>query len=166
MKVNKEYIKSYKEIIQTTDLQRGYQEFIKFFRYLRIYLEKEFKEYTFTGNIVENNMDYSYFQFTNKELKIKGLKIVIAFVHNKFNYEVWLSGFNRNIQNEYFNTLKNKHQNYILTNNPNRTDYILKANIIANYDYDNLDELLKEMKTSIAEFINDLKTLWVTLPKY
>lgn len=155
MKVNNEYINEYKEIIQTTELQRGYQEFIKFFRYLRINLEKQFNEYTFTGNIVENGMDYSYFQFTNKKLKSKGLKIVIAFVHKNFSYEVWLSGFNRNIQNEYFNMLVKTHQKYTLTNNPNRTDYILKTNIISNYNYDNLDELLKEMKLSITKFIND-----------
>ncbi len=84
MEVNKEYINEYKKIMKTTNIQKGYQELIKFFRYLKIYLEKELKEYTFAGNIVENSMDYSYFQFTNKKLKSNGLKIVIAFVHKVF----------------------------------------------------------------------------------
>lgn len=157
MDINGKFIDEYKEIMQNTNLQRGYQEFIKFFRYLRIYLEKETMGFTFTGNIVENNMDYSYFQFTNNELKTKGLKIVIVFVHKDFNYEIWLSGINRNIQNKYFDDLKKSKKQYALTDNPNRTDYILKTNIIANYDYDNLDKLLNEMKTSINEFIDNIE---------
>lgn len=66
--INTNYIEEYKKIIQTTNLQRGYQELIKFFRYLRNYLQKEMTNFNFTTNIVENNMDYSYFQFTNENL--------------------------------------------------------------------------------------------------
>ena len=66
MIINKKYINDYKELIRTTNLQKGYQEFIKFFRYLRSYLEKEFSGYAFSGSIVENAMDYSYFQFTQQ----------------------------------------------------------------------------------------------------
>ncbi len=73
-----------------------------------------------------------------------------------FNYEIWLSGFNRDIQNKYFKILKEKSQKYTLTNNPNKTDYILKTDINSNHDYDNLHELLKQMKVSITEFISDL----------
>ena len=157
MKINKDYINDYKDIIKTTNLQKGYQEFIKFFRYLKIYLEKELNNYYFTGNIVENNMDYSYFQFTNKELKSRGLKIVIAFIHQDFNYEVWLSGINRNIQNKYYNEVQNKLQKYVITSNPNRTDYIIKSTLVNNPDYDDLDKLLLEIKTNIAEFIKEFE---------
>lgn len=86
--INIEYISEYKEIIKNTNLQKGYQEFIKVFKYLRVNLEKEMPDFKFTGNIVENNMDYSYFQFTNNQLKEKGLKIVFTFVHKTFTYEI------------------------------------------------------------------------------
>lgn len=155
MKINGDYIKEYRSILQTTNLQKGYQEFVKFFRYLKTYLEKEMQEYTFTNNIVENNMDYSYFQFTNQELKSSGLKIVIAFVHRDFDYEVWLSGINRKIQNNYYGHLKSKPQKYTLTDNPNRTDYILKTKIIENCNYDDLEQLLFQMKINIADFIKN-----------
>lgn len=105
MKTNGNYIMEYKNIIQSTNLKKGYQEFIKFFRYLRAYLAKELKDYNFTSNIVENNMDYSYFQFTNQKLKAKGLKIVVAFDHQKFIYEVWLSGINRKVQTAYYDKI-------------------------------------------------------------
>ena len=44
--INKNYIEEYKKIIQTTNLQKGYQEIIKFFRYLRNYLQKEMNDFT------------------------------------------------------------------------------------------------------------------------
>ena len=157
MKINEHYINDYKNIIQTTNLQQGYQEFIKFFRYLRIYLEKELQDYIFTGNIVENNMDYSYFQFTDKELKTKGLKIVIVFVHKEFNYQVWLSGVNRRIQAEYYNKLKGFNNKYILTTNPEKLDYIFKNELISECCYDNLDKLMNEIKYKVTDFIADIK---------
>ncbi len=156
IEINSKYINDYKNIVQTTNLQNGYQEFIKFFRYLRTYLEKEMNNYDFTNNIVENNMDYSYFQFTNQNLKSRNLKIVIAFIHKKFKYEIWLSGINRKVQLNYFEFLKEKSLLYILTNNPNKTDYILKSEISGIYNYDDLEQLLIRIKVSIEEFVRNI----------
>jgi hypothetical protein len=156
MNINGNYINDYKNAIQNTNLQVGYQEFIKFFRYLRTYLEKEMKEYIFTSNIVENGMDYSYFQFTNAKMKSKGLKIVIVFVHKEFNYQVWLSGINRGIQIKYYEVLKKTKNQYTLTSNPDKTDYILKTNIINEFNYDQLELLLKKTKYDIFEFIDNI----------
>ncbi|HPE14923.1 MAG TPA: hypothetical protein PLT65_03720 [Bacilli bacterium] len=161
IKVNSNYINDYKNIIQTTNLQKGYQEFVRFFRYLRTYLEKEMPSYIFTSNIVENNMDYSYFQFTNQNLKSKNLKIVIAFIHQKFDYEIWLAGVNRKVQVYFYENLKNKLIKHTLTNNPNRTDYILKSKIIKNCDYDNIERMLIEIKLNIDDFINDTNDILV-----
>lgn len=92
---------------------------------MRSYLAKELEDYSLTNNIVENNMDYSYFQFTNQELKAKGLKIVITFDYQKFIYEVWLSGINRKVQMTYYDKIKNRKQLYTLSDNPQKTDYII-----------------------------------------
>ena len=123
-------IHEYQRLLQTTELQKGYQEFVAFFRQLRTYLQKELPDFAFTGNIVENNMDYSYFQFTNEELKADGLKIVIAFVHADFEYQVWLSGLNREIQTTFQQRVKSIYSEatstyphpLILTESPTKTD--------------------------------------------
>lgn len=156
---NGEYIDEYKRLIQTTNLQKGYQEFIRFFRNLRTYLQKEMPEYTFTGNIVENNMDYSYFQFTNEILKSKGLKIVIAFVHADFDYQIWLSGLNREIQRKCYKGLQGAKHPYILTSNPTKTDYILQAQLVDECNYDDIEGLLKTIKENVLEFINEVERL-------
>lgn len=93
-----ELLASYRALLQHTDLQKAYQEFVRLFRYLRVQLEKQLPGYTFQGGIVENAMDYAYFQFTDPRLRAAGLKIVIVFVHRDFQLEVWLSGVNRKAQ--------------------------------------------------------------------
>lgn len=146
MLLNQGYLEIYKTLIQTTELQHGYQEFIKLFRFLRVALEKEFPEYTFSGNIVENAMDYSYFQFTNEHLKILGLKVVVAFVHKDFCFEVWISGFNRKVQCQYYERLKDQSLPFILNETPSSVDYILKNSLDKEMDLHHGEKLIAEIK--------------------
>lgn len=155
MVVNEKYINEYKKLITTTNLQKGYQEFIKFFRYLRNSLQKEMIDYKFTGNIVENNMDYSYFQFTDEILKGKGLKIVFVFVHKEFKYQIWLSGVNRQEQIKYFNICE-KNMKHGLTTDPAKTDYIVSKDVETEFDYDNLEKVINSLKKEIYKFIYDI----------
>ena len=54
-----ELLASYRALLQHTDLQKAYQEFVRLFRYLRVQLEKQLPGYTFQGGIVESAMDYA-----------------------------------------------------------------------------------------------------------
>ena len=103
MSFNYKFLQEYQNLIQNTNLQKGYQEFIHLFRWLRISLQTRFSSFRFQGNIVENNMEYSYFQFSDDTLKQIGLKIVVVFVHSDFRFEIWISGCNRQIQRQYYN---------------------------------------------------------------
>jgi len=160
-------IYEYQRLLQTTDLLKGYQEFVKFFRLLRTYLQRELSDYSFTGNIVENNMDYSYFQFTNAELKAEGLKIVIAFVHADFEYQIWLSGLNRELQTKHQQRMKDffpvEQMPYPysldLTGLPAKTDYIVKAKLVDDVDYSRQDELLSRMKVNTLAFVAQVTRL-------
>ncbi len=158
MNFNRDLLNEYKTLLQTTDLIEAYQEFIKLFRFLRIELEKTMTEYRFQGNIAENGMDYSYFLFWNEELKSKGLKIAVVFVHRDFRFEVWVSGFNRKYQSKYYDILKDKEIPFELTSSPTKTDYILRvpADIsdISNGDY--VVEKIKSISDEILIFIKHL----------
>jgi len=154
MVFNQKYLDVYKELIQTTDLQKGYQEFIGLFRFLRVELEKEMPEYRFSGNIVENSMDYAYFQFTNDPMKRQGLKVVVAFLHKEFLFEVWISGCNRNIQCEYYERLKNMPHPFFLNDNPSRIDYILRYPIGTDINISNGNAVLCEIKRIADELVD------------
>jgi len=143
----------------STNLQIGYQAFVSFFRQLRTFLQKEMPQFAFTGNIVENNMDYTYFQFTNEALKSRGLKIVIAFVHGVFEYQIWLSGLNREIQRNQYELLKATNHPYTLTDNPNKTDYILRTELIGECNYTNPETSFLSIKANTLSFIENVQKL-------
>ena len=152
-----EHLLEFKKLIQTTNLQQGYQELTNLFRQLRITLAREFSNYSFSGNIVENNMDYAYFQFTDKTLKKKGLKIVIAFIYKDFAYEIWLSGYNRKIQQRYYERFRKTESTYSLTPDPSRTDYILKTRISNNTDFQAEEKLISDIIKATKIFIDDIQ---------
>lgn len=157
MKFNIELLNDYRRLIQTTNLQESYQEFIALFRYIRVEMEKQLPEYKFQGNIAENSMDYSYFQFTNDELKKKGLKIAVVFVHRDFQFEIWLSGFNRSIQCQYCKIWSNAIVPFELTDNPKKQDYILRIPCRDNLDLADGSCVVLELKKTIfnlLEFLN------------
>lgn len=149
---NKDLLDEYKKLIQTTNLEKAYQEFISLFRYVKIQLEKQLQDYRFQSNIVENAMDYSYFQFTNDRLKQNGLKIAVTFVHREFKFEVWLSGFNRKIQCKYHDKLKLYNTSFELTNEPNRTDFILRT-VVENVDIYETESIILAIKTAALQLI-------------
>ena len=70
-------LETYRTLLQTTDLQKAYQEFIHLFRFLRNELERQLPDFRFQSSITENAMDYANFSFTNPALKEKGLKLVV-----------------------------------------------------------------------------------------
>ena len=153
MKFDSDLLLTYKRLLQTTELEKSYQEFVRLFRYLRIELEKQLTDCKFQGAVVENAMDYSYFQFTNGSLKKKGLKLAVAFVHRDFRFEVWLSGFNRKYQSRYFELLKNKQQPFSLTDDPKRTDYILRILLDTNMDLSDGERVLAEVSAAALELL-------------
>lgn len=157
MKINSKYIKEYEYLMKTTNVQKGYQEFLTFFKGLRSSLSQRMSGYTFTGMIVENAMDYSYFQFTDTQLKSKGLKIVIVYVHKESCYEVWLSGVNRKVQSTYHALLGSKKCTYVLSTDPKRVDYIVKDICIDDIEYEQYDKTVERIQTRIEAFIKNVK---------
>ena len=80
------------------------------------------------------------------------VKIVFVFIHKDFQFQIWLSGINRNIQEKYFNIYKNT--KYNLSIDPNKTDYILYKDL--NFNYNNLEQSLICLKKEVYSFINDI----------
>lgn len=159
MEIHFEYIQEYESLLKTTHLQRDYQEFVKFFKQLRVSLEQEMPSCSFLGGIMENGMDYSYFQFTSDALREQGLKIVIAYVHTTCSLEVWLSGVNRKTQASVFARLQKTGTDYEQTPDPNRFDYILKEKILPTRGFSGGDELISELHANVARFLANVTHL-------
>lgn len=119
-------LETYRTLLQTTDLQKAYQEFIRLFRFLRNELERQMPDFRFQSSITENAMDYAYFSLTNPALKEKGLKLVVVFDHRNFRPEVWLSGVNRTAQCRWAEHWSACPPPMELTQNPSHTDFVVR----------------------------------------
>lgn len=159
MEIRFDYLLEYETFLKTTSLQRDYQEFLKFFKYLRVYLEQNLPASLFMGGITENGMDYAYFQFTNEALRTQGLKIVIAYVHNTTSLEAWLSGVNRKTQAEVFARLQKTGTDYEQTPDPNRFDYILKTGILPAPGFSGGDAIYSDILENVARFFENVTQL-------
>lgn len=119
-------LKTYRTLLQTTDLKKVYQELIRLFRFLRNELERQIPGFRFQSSITENAMDYAYFSLTNPALKEKGLKLVVAFGHRNFRLEVWLSGVKRTAQCRWAEQWSVCPPPMELTQEPNHTDFVVR----------------------------------------
>ena len=126
MKFDPALLETYRTLLQTTDLQRAYQEFIRLFRFLRTELERQMPDFRFQNGITENAMDYAYFSFTDSVLKEKDLKLVVAFDYQRFHLEVWLSGVNRSAQCRWAEHWRNCPPPMELTQDPDHTDFVVR----------------------------------------
>lgn len=117
----------YRKLLQNTNLQKAYQEWFRWFRFLRNELEKRMPDYKFQTAVAENGMEYAYFQFTSISLKENGLKMVVVFLHEQFSLELWLSGINRKTQVIWREKLSSEAISFSRTTDPMHTDYILRA---------------------------------------
>lgn len=146
----------YQNLLQTTQLQKAYQEWFRWFRFLRGELEKQMPEFKFQAAVAENGMDYAYFQFVSPSLKEKGLKIVVAFLHGDFCLEVWLSGVNRKSQALWWEKLPSAPTSFSRTVDPLHTDYILRAPVPV--DWAEGEAAVAAVRQTVQRLLDEVQT--------
>ena len=154
MKFDPVLLEAYRTLLETTGLQKAYQEFIRMFRFLRNELERQLPDFRIQSSITENAMDYAYFSFTNSGLKAKGLKLVVAFVHKDFRLEIWLSGFNRAAQCRWTEYLRTCSLPLELTQDPDHTDFVVCLPVET--DLSNGDKIVAAVKKAVDQLLQVL----------
>lgn len=160
MKFNQRLFLEYKNLMQTTSLQAAYQQILDVIKYIFTTLQKEMKDYDFHPRIVENKMNFSYFQITNQKLKEQGLKIQVVFIHATCCFEIWMSGYNRKIQSQYADLIAMHQCPFERCEDPCHNDFIAK---IAIGDIDDPTSL--KMMTEIKNNIQLLEDYFLALKK-
>lgn len=141
----------YRHLLNTTSIQAGYQQMLQLIKYIKTKLEEDMKEYTFMRRIVENQMDFSYFQLTNPNLKAHGLKIQVILRHRSCQFEVWLSGYNRKTQQKLYALLPSNTAPFISCRFPESEDYLLRAFIEITISVEHLESIIAQMKVDIDQ---------------
>ena len=152
-----EYIKEYKKQLGKGVIQRAYQGLMKYIMDLRTHFSKNFPDFA-PGNIYHGYMDMTYFPIFPKSLKSRKLKIAVVFNYDQFRFEVWLAGYNKQIQQKYWELFKESDWNkYRIPSATKGVDSIVEYTLADNPDFDDLDGLTKQIEKGTLNFISDIE---------
>ena len=157
MELMSEYINEYRKQLNKGVIQRAYRGLMKYITDLRTHFSKIFPDFA-PGNIYHGYMDITYFPIFPKSLKNRKLKVGIVFIHETIRFEVWLFGYNKQVQAKYWKLIKESGWNkYRIPKTIKGVDSIIEYNLVDNPDFSNLDTLTKKIERGTLKFIEDVE---------
>ena len=152
------YINEYRKQLGKGYIKEAYKGLMEYLTDLRLHLKNKYPDYFVSGSIHYGYMDYTYFYFFPKSLKHRKLKIVILFIHDTFTFEVWLAGYNKNVQVKYWELFTVSNWNkYHIAPTTKGVDFIIDYILINNPDFSDLDILTKQIEREMMNFIKDIE---------
>lgn len=139
-------------------VQNAYVGLMGYLGTLKTHFKRQYPQFNQPGGTYYGMMDMTYFSLLPRSLKEKQLKIAVVFVYGTFSFEVWLSGANRDVQAVYWERIRNSGwDQYTLSSNPRKEDFILGNILAADPDFGNLDRLTDQISSGTAVFIADVE---------
>ena len=103
-------------------------------------------------------MDISFFSCSPPSFKKEKLKVVILFIHDTFQFEIWLCGANKQIQKNYWEMFKESDwDKYRIPTTTKNVFSIVEHTLADQPDFDNLENLTFQIESEAIKFINDIK---------
>lgn len=157
--VNK-VIETYTDQLHQGELQLAYKTILDFLSKLRAEMSRRYPHYEVSG-LYQGYMDMSYFSVSTSSLKDKGLKIAIVYVHEKGDFEVWLSARNRAIAKKTATMLKCEIPSALaIFHDQNNPDAIMESVLVPKPDFDDQTTLMETIDQGVEKFILTISA-WV-----
>lgn len=140
------------------DIREAYKGLMDYIMNLRTYFKNNYPDYVISGGLYYGYMDMTYFSFFPLSLKRKKLKIAIVFIHQTCRFEVWLAGYNKQVQSKYWKLFKESGwQKYHLPSTTKGVDSILEYVVVESPDFCNLEALTTQIEKATLQFIRDVE---------
>ena len=160
MKPLNEYINEYKKQLAKGTIQIAYQGLIEYIMSLKTHLKNNYPQYLVAGNLYQGYMDMTYFSLNPESFKKRKLRIAIVFVYETFRFEVWLAGYNKNVQLKYWELFKQSNWNkYKIPSTIKGSDSIIEYVLVDNPDFSNFDTLTKQIEKGTIKFVKDIESI-------
>ena len=158
-----EHIYEYRKQIEKGHINKAYKGLMEYILRLRTYFKNKYPDYFVSGSVYFGYMDMTYFSFYPKSMGHKKLKVAIVLIHESMRFEVWLAGYNKQVQSKYWKMFKESNwTKYRIVPTTKGADSILEHVLVDNPDFRDLDELTKQIERGTMEFIKDIESF---LPK-
>ncbi len=139
-------------------IQRAYRGLMDYMQSLRAHFSSRYPEYSVPGSLYFGYMDMTYFAIVPEGFKERGLKIAVVYLHEAGRFEVWLSGYNRQIQARYWTIVKESGwDTYHLVAAPQGFDSVLEHILVTEPNFDDLEGLTARIEKGTLEFIHDVE---------
>jgi hypothetical protein len=153
-----EYMREYKKQIKQGAIQQAYKGLMGYIMELKTYFKNKYPDYYVSGSLYFGYMDMTYFSFSPESLKQRNLKIAIVFIHEKFRFEVWLAGNNKQVQTKYWELIKESAWNkYHLVPTTQGADSIIENVLVEDPDFSDLEALTEQIEQGTLQFIKDVE---------
>jgi hypothetical protein len=153
-----EYMNEYRKQMEKGDIKEAYRRLMEYISGLRSYFNNKYPDYTVSGSIYHGYMDMTYFSFFPESLKLRKLKVAIVFIHDTCRFEVWLAGYNKQVQSKYWKLFKESDwSKYSIPSTTEGVDSILEYILVENPDFSDLNALTKQIEKGTLKFIEDLE---------
>jgi hypothetical protein len=154
-----EYIDEYKKQMQKGVISKAYKGLMEYIMELRTHFQRKYPDYFVSGSIYYGYMDMTYFSFFPKAIQDRKLKIAVVFVHESCRFEVWLAGYNKQVQLKYWKLFKESGWNeYRLVPTTKGVDAIVEHVLVENPDFGELDALTEQIEGATIKFIKDVES--------
>jgi hypothetical protein len=158
MKPFHEYLNEYRKQMEKGDIKEAYKGLMEYIMELRLYFKNKYPDYSVSGSIYYGYMDMTYFSFFPESLKLRKLKVAIVFLHDAFRFEVWLAGYNKQVQTKYWKLFNESNWNkYRIPSTTKGVDSIIEFILAENPDFSDLDTLTKQLEGGTLKFIKDIE---------
>ena len=152
------YMNEYRKQMKKGDIKKAYRGLMEYIMELRLHLKRHYPDHFVSGSIYHGYMDMTYFSFTPEALKRRRLKIAIVFIHDTCRFEVWLGGYNKQVQTKYWKLVKDSDWNeYRIPSTTKDVDSIVENTLVENPDFSDLDALTRQIERSTLRFIEDVE---------
>ena len=153
-----EYINEYRKQLERGAIKKAYKGLMEYILDLKTHFKNKYPDYFVSGSIYHGYMDMTYFSFIPESIQRRKLKIAIVFIHDTIRFEVWLAGYNKQVQQKYWKLFKESSWNkYHITPTVKGVDYIIDYTLVDNADFSDLDALTKQIEKGTLNFIKDIE---------
>ncbi len=148
----------YKKQLEHGAIQVAYRGLLEYMMALRTHFQNKHRDCSVPSNLYHGYMDMTYFALIPDSLKARNLKVAIVFVHDTFRFEVWLAGYNKKVQSEYWRLFKESDWNkYRVVPTIEGVDAIVEHVLVSEPDFADLEALTGQIEEGALAFIEDVE---------
>lgn len=152
------HINEYRKLLEKGSIQKAYRGVMEYISALKAHFHRTSPDLSEAGSLYYGYMDMTYFSLNPATLKKRRLKIAVVYLHEACRFEVWLSGYNKQVQARYWELIKASGWNkYRLVPERKGKDSILEHTLVESPDFDDPDALTRQIEQGTVQFIKDVE---------